>query len=74
VETEYDFLLLVEYFIKFIMATKDRLVLLPLEMHQLHLAVRVLDLEKEKGAVLLSLPPHTTYKVKPLCKVLPMLN
>jgi hypothetical protein len=61
--TEEDFLLFMEHFIKHTRVTKDRTVLLLLENHQPHLAVKVLDLEKENGLVFLSFPPHTSHKL-----------
>jgi hypothetical protein len=60
-----DFLLFMEHFIKHIRVTNDRLVLLLLDNHQSHLAVRVLALSKENAMVLLSFPPHTSHKVQP---------
>jgi hypothetical protein len=61
-----DFLLFMEYFIKHTRVTKDRSVLLLLDNHQSHLAVKVLDLAKENGVVLLSFPSHTSHKLQPL--------
>jgi hypothetical protein len=61
-----DFLLFMEKFIKYTRVTKDRPVLHLLDNHQSHLAVKVLDLAKENGVVLLSFPPHTSHKLQPL--------
>jgi hypothetical protein len=60
-----DFLLFMEHFIKHTRIAKDRPVLLLLDNHQSHLAVKVLDLAKENGVVLLSFPPHTSHKQQP---------
>jgi hypothetical protein len=61
-----DFLLFMEHFIKHTRVTKERPVLLLLDIHQSHFAVKVLHLAKENGVVLLSFPPHTSNKLKPL--------
>jgi hypothetical protein len=61
-----DFLLFMEHFIKYTRVTKDRPALLLLDNHQSHLAVKVFDLVKENGVVLLSFPPHTSHKLQPL--------
>jgi hypothetical protein len=59
-----DFLLFMEHFIKNTGVTNDRLVLLLLDNHQSHLAVKVLDLGKENGLVLLFSPPYTSHKLQ----------
>jgi hypothetical protein len=61
-----DFLLFMEHFIKHARVTKDKPVLLLLGSHQSHLAVKVLDLAKEIGVVLLSFPPPTLTNCNPL--------
>jgi hypothetical protein len=61
-----DFLLFMEHFIKHTRVTKDRPMLLLLENHQSHLAVKVFDLAKENWVVLLSFPPHTSHKLQTL--------
>jgi hypothetical protein len=58
-----DLLLFLEHVIKHTMVTKDRPLFLLLDNHQSHLAVKVLDLAKENGVVLLSFPPHTSHKL-----------
>jgi hypothetical protein len=65
-KTDDDFLLFMEHFIKHTKVTKDRPVLLLLDNHQSHLAVKVLDLAKENGVVVLSFPPHISHKLQPL--------
>jgi hypothetical protein len=54
-----------EYFIKHIIVTKDKPILL-LDNHHSDLSLRMLEFAKENGAVLLSFPPHTTYKLNHL--------
>jgi hypothetical protein len=61
-----DFLLYMEHFINDTRVTKYRTVLLLLDNHQSYLAVKVPDLVKENGVVLLSFPPHTSHKLQPL--------
>jgi hypothetical protein len=63
--TGEDFLLFMEYFTKNCTGvTKERPVLL-LRYHQSHFAVKVLDIAKENGAVLL-FPFHASHKVQNL--------
>jgi hypothetical protein len=64
--TGNDFVLFMQHFIKHTRVTKDRPVLLLLDNHQSHLAIKVLDLAKENGAVLLTFPPHTSHKLQSL--------
>jgi hypothetical protein len=48
------------------MVMKYKLILLLLDYHQSHLTLRLIDLPKENGAMLLSFPPRTNHKLKPL--------
>jgi hypothetical protein len=61
-----DLLLFTEHFLKLTKVTKYEPVLLLMDNHHSHLSLRVLDLTKERGVVLLSFPPHVTYKLQPL--------
>jgi hypothetical protein len=54
-----------EHFIKHTRVKKHGSVLLLLDNHQSHLAVKVLNIAKENGVVLLSFPPHTSHKLQP---------
>jgi hypothetical protein len=53
-----------EHFIKHTLVTRNRSVMLLLNNHQSHLAVKVLDLVKENRVVLLSFPPRTSHKLQ----------
>lgn len=64
--TANDFFIFLEHFIKYTRCSKDRPVLLILDNHESHLSVKGIDLCKENGVVLLSLPPHCTHKMQPL--------
>jgi hypothetical protein len=59
-----DFALFMEYFIKHINLTKDRPMLFSLESHQSHLALKVLEISKENGVILLPLSLHTSHKLQ----------
>jgi hypothetical protein len=63
--TGNDFVFM-QHFIKHTRVTKDRPVLLLLDNYQSRLAIKVLDLAKENGVVLLSFPPHTSHKLQSL--------
>jgi hypothetical protein len=63
--TGNDFVFM-QHFIKHTRVTKDRPVLLLPDNYQSRLAIKVLDLAKENGVVLLSFPPHTSHKLQSL--------
>jgi hypothetical protein len=63
--TGNDFVLFRQHFIKHTRVTKDRPVLRLLDSHRSHLGIKVLDLAKENGVVLLTLPLHTSYELRP---------
>jgi hypothetical protein len=62
--TEDHFLLLLENVIKHTRVMKYKPVLFLLDNHHSHLSLKVLDLAKDNGVVLLSFPPHTPHKLQ----------
>lgn len=58
-----------KHFLEFTKLTKEDPVLLILDGHYSHTRnIEVLDLARENGVVILSLPPHSTHKMQPLDK------
>lgn len=55
-----------QFFIKNIRPSKDQPVLLILDNHSSHLNLNAIDLARENGVIMLSVPPHTTHKLQPL--------
>jgi hypothetical protein len=47
-------------------SSKDNLSLLILDNYESHNSTETIDIVKDKGVVLLSLPPHTSNKLQPL--------
>lgn len=56
----------IRHFIKHVRCSKEDPVVLILDNHESHYAVTVLNLCKENGIVLLTLPPHCSHKLQPL--------
>lgn len=44
----------------------DHPMLLILDNHETHISLRALNLAKEKGIVMLTIPPHTSHRLQPL--------
>lgn len=55
-----------EFFIKCVRPSTEHPVLLILDNHNSHLNLTSIELAREKGVVMLSVPPHTTHKLQPL--------
>lgn len=55
--TDVEFLLFIKHFISYVKPTKELPVLLLLDNHSSHLSVPILDLAKNNGVVMLSIPP-----------------
>ncbi|CAH2085819.1 unnamed protein product [Euphydryas editha] len=53
-------------FVKNTSSSKDNPSLLILHNHESHLSIQALDLAKNSGVTVLTLPPHTTAKLQPL--------
>jgi hypothetical protein len=54
------------HFIDFSRSSRANKVLLILDNHEAHSSATAIDLCKENGVILLSLPPHTSHKMQPL--------
>jgi hypothetical protein len=63
---EHDFLLFMEYFIKHIIVTKDKSILIQMKIISHAFLLKALNNVTDYGAVLLSFPPPTNHKLKPL--------
>ena len=46
--------------------SKENKVLLILDNHEAHISLAAIDLAKENGVVLLTMPPHTSHRLQPL--------
>lgn len=56
------------HFIKFAKPSLEDPVLLIMDNHEAHLSFKVIQLAKNSGVILLTLPPHTSHKLQPLDK------
>ena len=56
----------IKHFIKHTKRSKDRPVILILDNHDSHISIETIDLSKENGVILLTLPPHCSHKLQPL--------
>ncbi|XP_050295152.1 uncharacterized protein LOC126735246 [Anthonomus grandis grandis] len=61
-----DFVKFLEHFIKHTRCSKERPVLLILDNHDSHLSIRKIDICRQNGVIILSLPPHCSHKLQPL--------
>lgn len=55
-----------KHFIKITSSSKENPSLLILDNHESHLAPAVLNIAKENGVTLLTIPPHTSHRLQPL--------
>lgn len=60
------FLEWLKFFIRVVRPSIEQPVLLILDNHNSHLNLNAIELAREKGVVMLSVPPHTTHKLQPL--------
>ena len=56
----------IEHFIHHVRSSKERPVLLILDNVDTHISPTAIDLAREKGVVVLTIPPHTSYYFQPL--------
>ena len=61
-----NFTSVIEHFIKYTCSKKDNPTLLICDNHESHMGIRVLDIAKENGVIMLTLPPHCSHKMQPL--------
>ena len=55
-----------QHFMQHTRCTKERRVLLILDNVEAHITIKTIDLARENGIVLLTLPPHTSHRLQPL--------
>lgn len=60
------FVEVIKHFITHSSSSKENPSLLILDNHESHLTIPALDIAKENGVTVLTLPPHTTHKTQPL--------
>jgi len=64
--TKENFFIFMAHFIKQTKCSKEKKVLLLLDNHDSHISIDVVDLCRDNGIVLLTLPPHCSHKLQPL--------
>ena len=55
-----------KHFIKYVKCSKDHPVVRIFDNHDSHISIETIDLAKDNGATLLTLPPHCSHKLQPL--------
>ena len=60
------FVVYLKHFINFTRCSKEKKVLLILNSHEVHASLAAMDVAKENGVILLTLPPKTSHKLQPL--------
>lgn len=60
------FLEYLRHFIKHVNCSSNNKVLIILDNHESHVNIEAINLAKQNGIVLLTLPPHTSHKLQPL--------
>lgn len=63
---ETIFLDYLKHFIAAVKPTQEEKVLIIMDNHETHITVPAINLAKENGIVLLTMPPHTSHKLQPL--------
>ena len=56
----------IKHFIRQTKCSKDHPAILILDNHDSHISIEIIDLSKENGVTLLTLPPHCSHKLQPL--------
>ena len=56
----------IKHFIKHTKCSKDRPAILILDNRDSHISIEIIDLSKENGVTLVTLPPHCSHKLQPL--------
>ncbi|CAH2101074.1 unnamed protein product [Euphydryas editha] len=64
--TEPIFKKFLGHFIKFTKPTKENPVLVIIDNHETHISIEIIDIARENGIILLTLPPHTSNHLQPL--------
>lgn len=60
------FVQVIHHFIKYTASSKENPTLLLMDNHESHLSIEAIDLCKENGVTVLTIPPHCTHKLQPL--------
>ena len=60
------FLDYLNHFIRHTRCSKENKVFLILDNHEAHISLAAIDMAKENGVVLLTMPPHTSHRLQPL--------
>ncbi|KAK6168029.1 hypothetical protein SNE40_004071 [Patella caerulea] len=60
------FLDYLNHFIRQTRCSQEKKVLLILDNHEAHISLAAIDLAKQNGVVLLTMPPHTSHRLQPL--------
>lgn len=60
------FVLVMEHFVKHSHSSKENPTILILDNHESHLSIRTLDIAKNNGVIMITLPPHCSNKMQPL--------
>lgn len=64
--TEKTFQEWFNHFLKHVNCSSNSPILLLLDNHETHLSIEFIDIAKERGVVLVTIPPHTSHKLQPL--------
>ena len=56
----------IRHIIKYTRCTPEHKILLILDNHESHISIQAIDLAKENGIVMLTIPPHTSHRLQPL--------
>lgn len=65
---EILYLSYLEHFVKYSRCTTERKVLLILDNHEAHISLKAVELCRDNGIVMLTIPPHTSHRLQPLDK------
>jgi hypothetical protein len=60
------FVEVIKHFIKCTKSSKDNPTLLIYDNHESHLCIEVLDIAKDNGVIILTIPPHCSSRLQPL--------
>lgn len=58
----------VQHIIRNVRCSPDHKILLIMDNHESHISLKVIDLAKANGIILLTIPPHTSHRMQPLDK------
>ena len=63
---EHVFVSHLEHFIKIVICSVDKKVLLVPDNHELHISFKAVTIARENGIALLTIPPHISHRLQPL--------